>query len=204
MPHGARSVVPEFGGFEAPSFGAFGRVPRRVFSLAPYDRMASVTVSEIRYRMPLGSMVPILGVEILCLLGVSTGIGGSRRSNAKNALPPPSLGLNITLGITVLLLLLAIARTLRLSVVFRPDYLQINNFWRTRRLAWADIIDVGPPRFGHYRLAGIRITTRNGRVIGASAFIQGRLDPSSRGEHVTAQIKERIAAATQGNEPPHT
>jgi Bacterial PH domain len=166
--------------------------------------MDSVTASETRYRMPLGSMAPILGVEILFLVGVGTGIGGSQKSNAKNALPPPSLGLNITLGIAAFLLLLAIARTVRLSVVFRPDYLQINNFWRTRRLAWADIIDVAPPRFGHYRLAGIRVTARNGHVIGASAFIQGRLDPSSRGEQVTAQIKERIAATTEGKDPART
>jgi PH (Pleckstrin Homology) domain-containing protein len=149
-------------------------------------------------------MLPILGVEILCLVGVGTGIGGSRNSNAKNALPPPSLGLNITLGIAAFLLLLAIARTVRLGVVMRPDHLQINNFWRTRRLAWANIVDVASPRFGRYRLAGIRVTTREGHVIGASAFVQGRLDPSSRGEQVTAQIKERIAATTQGNQPPRT
>jgi hypothetical protein len=178
--------------------------PTLRFSPALYDRIDSVNASESRYRMPLGSMVPILGVEILVLIGVSTGIGGSQKSNAKNALPPPSLGLNITLGIAAFLLLLAIARTLRLSVVFRPDYLQINNFWRTRRLAWADIIEVAPPRFGHYRLAGIRLNARDGHTIGASAFIQGRLDPSSRGEQVTAQIKERIAATTGGNEPRRT
>ncbi len=174
--------------------------PTQRLSPALYDRMDSVNASETRYRMPLGSMVPILGVEILVLIGVSTGIGGSQKSNAENALPPPSLGLNITLGIAAFLLLLAIVRTLRLSVVFRPDYLQINNFWRTRRLAWADIIEAAPPRFGHYRLAGIRVTTREGHVIGASAFIQGRLDPSSRGEQVTAQIKERIGARSSAAE----
>jgi len=154
--------------------------------------------------MPLGSMLPILGVEILCLVAVGTGIGGTQQSNAKNALPPPSVGLNITLGIAAFLLLLAIARTASLSVVFHPDHLEIHNFWRTRRPAWSDIIDVAPPRFGRYRRAGIRVTTRNGQVLSASAFIQGRLDPSSRGEQVTAQIKERITSTTVEDEPRHT
>jgi hypothetical protein len=166
--------------------------------------MDNVTASDTRYRMPLGTMVPILAGEILFLVGVGTGIGGTQKSNAKNALPAPSLGLNISLGIAAFLLMLAIVRTVRLRVVFRPDHLEIHNFWRTRRLAWGDIVDVAPPRFGHYWRAGIRVTARNGRVIGASAFIQGRLDPSSRGEQVTAQIRERIAATKGDDGPPRS
>jgi hypothetical protein len=154
-----------------------------------------MTASEIRHRMPFASLVPILAVEIICLAGVGTGIGGTQRSNTKNALPPPSVGLDITLGIAALLLLLAIVRTVGLSVVLRRDDLEIHNFWRTRRPAWGDIVHVAPPRYGHYRRAGIRVTLRDGQMISASAFIQGRLDVSDRGELVTTQIRERITAA---------
>jgi hypothetical protein len=163
-----------------------------------------MTASKTRYRMPFASMVPILVVEILCLVAVGTGIGGTQKSNAKNALPAPSVGLNITLGIAALILVLAIIRTVGLSVVLRPDDLEIHNFWRMRRLGWDDIVDVAPPRYGHYRRAGIRVTARNGRVISASAFIAGRLDSSSRGEQVTAQIRERIAVTRASDDPPPT
>ncbi len=153
--------------------------------------------------MPLGSLVPIVVVEGLCLVAVATGISSIRRSNANNALPAPSVGLTITLAVAVLLLIAVIVRTVSLRVVLRHDDLEIRNLWRTHRLAWSDITDVAPPKYGHIRRAGLCVSTRTGKVVSASALIQGRLDPSGRGAHATAAIAQRIeAAAAEVNLPP--
>jgi hypothetical protein len=159
------------------------------------------TASTVRYRMPLGALLPIVLCEALALTAVVTGIGGSGTSNAKAALPRPSTALNATLAVAAFVLVVTIVRTLRLSVELGANDLVVRNFWRTYRLPWSDVVDVAPPKeLGSLRKAGLLITVRDGRVVSASAFVRGRFSFSMAGERAATALQQRMVTGRQPND----